>query len=93
MAVHPDRVDAFMKKSIENLQLDYVDLYLIHFPVGCKYKEGNVRAYVDDKGEVVTEGKTDHAALWKVHKILTFSIQRIIFIISENGRTGRIRTC
>ena len=62
-----------MKKSLENLQLDYVDLYLIHLPVGCKYKEGNVGPYFDDKGEVVTEGKTDHAALWKVLKIFTFS--------------------
>ena len=66
---------------------------MIHFPVGCKYKEGNVRPYYDDKGEVVTEGKTDHAAVWRVLKIFTFSTTRIIFLISENGRTSRSRTC
>ncbi|EFA09575.1 Alcohol dehydrogenase [NADP(+)] A-like Protein [Tribolium castaneum] len=63
--VHPDRVDMFIKKSLTNLQLDYVDLYLIHFPVGCTYYEGEARPRFNDKGEIETEGKTDHVALWK----------------------------
>ena len=88
MEVHPNRLDAFMKKSLENLQLDYVDLYLIQFPVGCKYVEGNVRPYVDHIAEVVTEGKTDHAALWRVVQIFTFSTKTVIFPVLENGRTS-----
>lgn len=66
IGVHPDRVEMFIKKSLANLQLDYVDLYLIHFPVGCKFKEGTVRPIINEKGEVETEPKTDHAAVWKV---------------------------
>ncbi|KAG5885176.1 hypothetical protein JTB14_000939 [Gonioctena quinquepunctata] len=30
--IHEDRVEMYMKMSLENLGLDYVDLYLIHFP-------------------------------------------------------------
>ncbi|XP_063931674.1 aldo-keto reductase family 1 member A1-like isoform X2 [Zophobas morio] len=64
VGVHPDRVDMFIKKSLNNLQLDYVDLYLIHFPVGCKYEEGSVRPIINENGEIETEKKTDHVALW-----------------------------
>jgi alcohol dehydrogenase (NADP+) len=64
-AVHPDRVEPFMKKSLKNLGLDYVDLYLIHFPIGFKYDEGTEKLKINEKGEIETEGKTDHAAIWK----------------------------
>ena len=56
----------FMKKSLENLQLDYVDLYLIHFPVGYKYQEGGSHMFSVENGVALTEPKTDHAAIWKV---------------------------
>jgi alcohol dehydrogenase (NADP+) len=63
--VHPDRVEFFMKKSLENLQLKYVDLYLVHLPLGFKYDESTGRMKVNEKGEVQFEGKTDHAAIWR----------------------------
>ncbi|RZB38619.1 Aldo ket red domain containing protein [Asbolus verrucosus] len=65
VGVHPDRVESFMKKSLDNLQLDYVDLYLIHFPVGCKYQDGAVRPLLNENGEIEMEPKTDHAAVWQ----------------------------
>jgi alcohol dehydrogenase (NADP+) len=64
--VHPDRVEFFMKTSLENLQLDYVDLYLVHFPAGTKFDESTRKQKVNEKKEPVFEGKTDQAAVWKV---------------------------
>ncbi|XP_044254906.1 1,5-anhydro-D-fructose reductase-like [Tribolium madens] len=61
----PDRVEYFLKKSLENLQLDYVDLYLIHFPIGFKFDTSTGRPVVNDKRQLVPEGKTDHVAVWK----------------------------
>ncbi|XP_018579899.1 aldose reductase-like [Anoplophora glabripennis] len=58
---HQDRVEMFMMKSLENLQLDYVDLYLIHFPVGTKYVEGQFRPSPDT---LQTE-PSDHIEIWK----------------------------
>lgn len=59
--IHEDRVELFMKKSLENLQLSYVDLYLIHFPVGTNY----VGSSVTPPDQTVLE-KSDHIAIWKV---------------------------
>ncbi|XP_063912536.1 1,5-anhydro-D-fructose reductase-like [Zophobas morio] len=63
--VHPDRVEFFMKKSLENLQLDYVDLYLIHFPIGFKCDESTGGMKLDDKRQMIPEPKTDHLGIWK----------------------------
>lgn len=38
-AVHPDLVEEYLNKSLTALQLDYIDLYLIHFPVLLKKPE------------------------------------------------------
>ncbi|EFA02583.2 uncharacterized protein LOC662731 [Tribolium castaneum] len=63
--MNPDRVEYFLKKSLENLQMDYVDLYLIHFPIGFKFDMSTGRPVVNDKRQLVPEGKTDHVAIWK----------------------------
>lgn len=36
----PDQVEGLLKQSLDNLQLEYVDLYLIHFPLYLKFKPG-----------------------------------------------------
>ncbi|KAL1506844.1 hypothetical protein ABEB36_006132 [Hypothenemus hampei] len=36
----PDKVETYLKKSLEDLQLDYVDLYLIHFPIAFDLSQG-----------------------------------------------------
>ncbi|KAK9875057.1 hypothetical protein WA026_005857 [Henosepilachna vigintioctopunctata] len=63
IGVHPDRVELFLNKSLKSLRLEYVDLYLIHFPVCFKYEEGK-DIVVDEKGVVQTE-PTDHIAVWR----------------------------
>lgn len=34
----PEHVERACRQSLNNLQLDYIDLYLIHFPFGYAYK-------------------------------------------------------
>ncbi|CAG9837171.1 unnamed protein product [Diabrotica balteata] len=52
--IHPDRVEKYLKKSLADLQLEYVDLYLIHFPVGMKEGQGHPQYE-----------KEDHKAVWQ----------------------------
>lgn len=50
-----------LKKSLEALQLNYVDLYLIHYPIG--YKEGDVLSPLDSHGQVITS-EVDYVETW-----------------------------
>ncbi|XP_050510197.1 1,5-anhydro-D-fructose reductase-like isoform X3 [Diabrotica virgifera virgifera] len=52
--IHRDRVEKYLTESLKKLGLDYVDLYLIHFPVGIAETEGSI----------VYE-KEDHVEIWK----------------------------
>ncbi|XP_056633881.1 aldo-keto reductase family 1 member B7-like [Diorhabda sublineata] len=58
--LHEDRVESSIRQSLENLKMDYVDLYLIHFPVGSSV--GNSRTPLNQlKLEM-----SDHNAVWKI---------------------------
>lgn len=57
-------VEKYIKQSLEYLQLDYLDLYLIHAPFGMK--EGDEILPKDENGEILMDMDTDHVSLWKV---------------------------
>ncbi|RLW01780.1 hypothetical protein DV515_00007684 [Chloebia gouldiae] len=59
-----------LKKSLAALQLDYLDLYLMHFPMG--YKAGEELQPLDDKGHSIPSD-TDFLDTWEVecHPYLT----------------------
>lgn len=56
-------VEKYLKKSLENLQLNYIDLYLIHAPFGMQ--EGDEILPKDKDGKILLDPTTDHVLLWK----------------------------
>lgn len=61
-----EKVNHFLKLSLANLQLDYVDLYLIHFPAGCVYENDNNFPARNPNGEVTINPKSSYLKVWKV---------------------------
>lgn len=62
-AVHHDRVEKFLVEELKNLQLDYVDLYLVHNPAGIK--ADGWKPLINDKGECVPDLTTTLEQVWK----------------------------
>ncbi|XP_014603614.1 PREDICTED: alcohol dehydrogenase [NADP(+)] [Polistes canadensis] len=64
VGVRPESVEKWIKKSMENLQLDYLDLYLIHVPFTFQ-EIGEDLFPKNEKGEVLSDTSTDHVKVWK----------------------------
>lgn len=60
----PESVEKCLKKSLSDLSLSYVDLYLIHVPFGFPESDGQMLRHPN--GDVVLDLTTDHLAIWKV---------------------------
>jgi diketogulonate reductase-like aldo/keto reductase len=63
-------VEKFLTESLTALQVEYVDLYLIHLPVGFQDNgDGNLWP-TDETGAMLVDPSTDHISLWKVSKYM-----------------------
>ncbi|KAF4517437.1 hypothetical protein B566_EDAN005046 [Ephemera danica] len=58
-------VTKYLGRSLERLQLDYVDLYLVHVPFGYKERGEDEIHPRDEKGNMLIDTSTDHLAIWK----------------------------
>jgi len=66
MGNRPDRVERYLNDSLKNLRVDYVDLYLIHFPAGIMEGVGGHGTLARrEDGGIVVDLRTDLLALWK----------------------------
>lgn len=95
-ADRPDLVELTLRKSLADLQLDYVDLYLIHTPITVVVDEKGAFKHHED-GTVVVDPSTDLVAIWKVNEtsqksIICLNISKIVeSLFKGNGGSGRKR--
>ena len=69
-------VEKYLTTSLHRLQLDYVDLYLIHVPFGFIPDKNSENPAKDADGSYVLDN-TDLLAVWKVTLHLIFQFQYI----------------
>jgi diketogulonate reductase-like aldo/keto reductase len=68
---HPDKVEAACRKTLSDLQLDYLDLYLIHWGLAFDSSTGEPRP-VDEQGRIKTE-RVPLTATWQAMEQLVHS--------------------
>lgn len=61
---HPDRVEKYLKRSLDKLGLDYVDMYLVHVPFGFLEKGAAIHP-MDAHGNILFDKSTNHVDIWK----------------------------
>jgi len=65
IANNPQYVEKYMKKSLESLKLDYVDLYLVHTPCGMNHHPDGNPLPKKENGDFDFDMSTDLIAVWK----------------------------
>ncbi|XP_030070364.1 aldo-keto reductase family 1 member C1 homolog isoform X1 [Microcaecilia unicolor] len=58
----PEFVQSILKRTLKALQLNYINLYLIHWPVSLKFGEN---VFPKDENGRLIFGKTDLCAIWE----------------------------
>ncbi|XP_063303684.1 aldo-keto reductase family 1 member C1-like [Pelobates fuscus] len=59
----PELIQSHVKQSLQTLQLDYMDLYLIHWPFSLK--SGGEFMPVDENGKIIFDTNVDLCAIWE----------------------------
>jgi len=87
-AMRPENVEATLKKkSLEDLQISYVDMYLIHGPVGLVELDENSKIQVNADGTFKIDPKTDHVAIWKkMEEMVELGLTKSIGISNFNKK-------
>jgi len=65
-ANRPSDVEKFIKLSLKKLELDYLDMYLIHMPFAFKMNKETGTAATHEDGSYILDFDTDPVSVWKV---------------------------
>jgi len=80
----PDLVEKGIKETLSNLGLEYLDLYLIHWPMG--YKEEGALFPSDESGKIIYSD-VDYADTWKeMEKLIGKNYTKSIGLSNFNKR-------
>ncbi|CAL4932644.1 unnamed protein product [Urochloa decumbens] len=87
---HPGRVLPALRKTLRNLQMEYVDLYLVHFPVSMKPQEGGAGAILvkedlvamDMKGVWEEMEECHRQGLAKAIGVSNFACKKLEYLLS-----------
>uniref|UniRef100_A0A0K8TRW6 Putative aldo/keto reductase family n=1 Tax=Tabanus bromius TaxID=304241 RepID=A0A0K8TRW6_TABBR len=81
----PERVEDACRKSLKNFGLDYVDLYLMHWPYGYEYEGDNVMFPTNASGEV-SLSDVDYVDTWKaMEKLVELGLTKSIGVSNFNS--------
>ncbi|KAG8327691.1 hypothetical protein J6590_015723 [Homalodisca vitripennis] len=81
----PSDVDTYVTNSLRNLQVDYLDLYLMHMPFTFKPDLSGEAPAKNLDGTFVLED-TDHIAIWReMEKLVKSGLIRSIGVSNFNG--------
>ncbi|KAF7732822.1 NAD(P)H-dependent D-xylose reductase (XR) [Apophysomyces ossiformis] len=85
---HKDRVRPAFDRQLKDLGLDYVDLYLIHFPVPLAYVNDNTLGWADEKtNELIIENSPIQDTWRELEKLVDAKLARNIGISNFNVQT------
>ncbi|CAB3373315.1 Hypothetical predicted protein [Cloeon dipterum] len=81
----PDDVEAGLKVTLKDLQVEYLDLYLMHFPIGFKQQSGHTSAR-DANNQIITTDR-DYVDTWKaMEKLVEKKLVRSIGVSNFNEK-------
>lgn len=84
--MRPERVNYFLKMQLGKLKLDYIDLYLIHSPMGFQYVDDKTLIPMRD-GKILLDKTTNLEAIWKeMERQVDYGLTKSIGISNFNHK-------
>ncbi|KAK3108455.1 hypothetical protein FSP39_008267, partial [Pinctada imbricata] len=82
----PAKVRQSLEGSLKRLKVEYVDLYLIHSPMGMVHVSDDTPFPVDKDGNFMADNSTDLLGIWKeMEKLVDAKLTRSIGVSNHNS--------